>query len=224
MTQYATKQQRIPILGVDDLVVRSLLDDQQFCDPNGLAAARGISAANWPLFGLVWPSGLQLADRMARRPVRAGERILEVGCGLALASMVGHRRGADVTACDVHPLAAAFLRENVRLNGMAPLRYRHGPWAEVARQVGQPFDLVIGSDLLYEPDARGTLAQFLARHAAADAEVWIVDPDRGNRSAFHRHMHGQGFAREEERCDATANADRAAFRGRLMVYRRSSTR
>jgi predicted nicotinamide N-methyase len=219
MTPYATKQQRIAITGADALVVRSLRDDQQFSDPHGTAASRGISPANWPLFGMVWPSGLQLADRLAARPVRAGERILEVGCGLALASLVGHRRGADVTACDVHPLAAAFLRENVRLNGLPPLRYRHGPWGEAERQVGKPFDLVIGSDLLYEPDGRGTLAHFLARHAAATAEVWIVDPDRGNRGAFHRHMLELGFLRQEERCDAAANDDRAAYRGRIMVYR-----
>ena len=58
----------------------------------------GISSAAWPLFGLLWPSGAHLAARLALRPVRSGERILEIGCGLALASLVGHRRGADVTA------------------------------------------------------------------------------------------------------------------------------
>lgn len=219
MTGYQTKQERVPITGVDDLVVRSLLDGQQYSDPRGLAAALGISSASWSLFGLVWPSGLQLADRLARRPVRVGERILEVGCGLALASLVGHRRGADVTACDIHPLTAPFLRANVRLNDLPPLRYRHGPWAEVARDLGAPFDLVIGSDLLYEPDERGVLARFLATHAAPGAELWIVDPDRGNRSAFHRRMATLGYERSEERVDALATGDRAAYRGRVMVYR-----
>ena len=221
MTDYATKQELVPISGCDDLVVRSLLDNQQYADPRGAAAALGITSANWSLFGLVWPSGLQLADRLAARPVRTGERILEVGCGLGLASLVGHRRGADVTACDIHPLAGSFLQENARLNGMSPVRYRHGPWAEVARHMGAPFDLLIGSDLLYEPDARGVLAAFLGRNAARNAEVWIVDPDRDNRPAFHRCMTGLGYVREEERLDLAATTGRAAYRGRLLVYRQA---
>ena len=223
MLGYLTKQVSVPIAGVADLVVRSLLDDQQFADPGGKAEALGISSASWPLFGLVWPSGLLLADRMAARPVLAGERILEVGCGLALASLVGHRRGAEVTACDIHPLAGAFLRENLRLNGLGAMAYRHGPWAQCARRVGEPFDLVIGSDLLYEADSRGELAEFLVRHAKPLAEVWIVDPDRGNRSAFHRRMAAFGYVRTEERVDAAAAGQRGAYRGRLMVYRRAAS-
>ena len=104
MPGYETKQERIAIAGVDDLVIRSLLDRQQFADDDGAAERVGISTASWPLFGLLWPSGALLAARLGARPVRAGERILEVGCGLALASLVAHRRGADVTASDRHPL------------------------------------------------------------------------------------------------------------------------
>ena len=109
MPGYQTKVERIAVAGAQDLIVRSLLDRQQYTDPHGDALRQGISSATWPLFGLLWPSGAHLAARLARRPVRAGERILEIGCGLALASLVGHRRGADVTASDCHPLAEAFL-------------------------------------------------------------------------------------------------------------------
>ncbi len=168
MPGYLTKQERIAVAGVADLTIRSLLDRQQFFDPHGNADRRGISSATWPLFGLLWPSGAHLAARLAARPVRAGERILEVGCGLALASLVGHRRGADVTASDCHPLAASFLRRNLRLNGLAPMPYRHGDWAagETRRRgrtlggrvVRGRFDLIIGSDLLYERDDRSNLA------------------------------------------------------------------
>ena len=41
-----------------DLRMRSLLDRQQFHDPAGEAEQAGISSALWPLFGLLWPSGL----------------------------------------------------------------------------------------------------------------------------------------------------------------------
>ena len=228
MPGYRTKQEQIPIAGVDDLVIRSLLDRQQFDDGDGAAERLGISSAAWPLFGLLWPSGALLAARLGARPVTAGERILEIGCGLALASLVGHRRGADVTASDRHPLAAAFLAANLRLNGLAPLKYLHADWddaalADDAAPGSAPagaFDLIVGSDLLYERDASGALAGFVCRHAKPSCEVWIVDPDRSNRPAFNRLMAAEGFARHEERLDDAATTAGAAYKGRLLVYRR----
>lgn len=240
MPGYLTKQEDIAVAGVDDLVIRSLLDRQQYADADGAADRVGISAAAWPMFGLLWPSGPHLAARMAVRPVCAGERILEVGCGLALASLVGHRRGADVTASDRHPLAAEFLRENLRLNGLLPMKYRLGRWGggagsrqETASPASQwqaalrnecavcgRYELIIGSDLLHERDETGTLAAFIGAHVTATAEVWMVDPDRGNRAMFHRHMAALGFGRTEEALVQAAAQGIAAYKGRCLVYRR----
>lgn len=227
MPGYDTKQERIAIAGADGLLIRSLLDRRQFADADGAAARLGISSAAWPLFGLSWPSGERLAEHMAARVPVPGERILEVGCGLGLASLVEHRRGADITASDLHPLAASFLAENLRLNALPPMKYRHGDWAgaehgaRADRVVGR-FDLVIGSDVLYDRDAAGALAGFIARHTQRAAEVWIVDPDRGNRPAFSRLMAGHGFALAERRLDRAGTALREAYRGRLLSYRRAA--
>ena len=231
MPGYATKTQRVAIAGVADLTIRSLLDREQFADPLGEAERLGISSAAWPIFGLLWPSGAQLAACLALRPVRAAERILEVGCGLALASLVGHRRGADITASDCHPLAEAFLRHNLALNHLAPMKYRQGLWSPVAPAVAQPgghavvsgrFDLIIGSDVLYERDSEGALAAFIGRHAQACAEVWIVDPDRGNRPAFNRRMAEQGFSLDQARLDVPADTPMLTYKGRWMRFRRPS--
>ena len=230
MPGYQTKQEQIAVAGVADLTIRSLLDRQQFADPLGAADRLGISSATWPLFGLLWPSGAQLAARLAARPVTAGERILEIGCGLGLASLVGHRRGADVTASDCHPLAGAFMLENLRLNALAPMKYRHGHWSastppcqhaldDGLQALCGRFDLIIGSDLLYERDDDGDLARFIVQHAAPGAQVWIVDPDRGNRAAFNRHMAAQGYALHEERLDRPAALGNEAYKGRLLSYR-----
>ena len=230
MPGYLLKHESIAVAGVDNLTIRSLLDRQQYSDPLGAAERLGISSASWPLFGLLWPSGAHMAARLAQRPVTPGERILEIGCGLALASLVGHRRGADVTASDCHPLASSFLRENLRLNDLAPLPYRHGQWGAAVdtadsadsgdiRLQGQ-FDVVMGSDLLYERDADGALAQFIALHTAPGGEVWITDPDRGNRNAFTRCMALHGFALAEERLQTLASPGVAAYKGRMLVYTR----
>lgn len=222
MPGYSTAQHEVSVRGVASLRIRALRDQQQHADPQGLAAAAGISCAQWPLFGLLWPAGQQLAGVMAARPLVADESILEIGCGLALASLVSHRRGAQVTASDCHPLAGAFLLENLRLNALAPMRYCHGDWADgpgtpQAPRVSGRFELIIGSDVLYERDDGGALPRFLQRHAAAIGEVLIVDPDRGNRSAFTRRMALMGYALSERRLPAISGTVGAA---RLLSYRR----
>jgi predicted nicotinamide N-methyase len=222
---YQTKHESIAVQGVSNLLIRSLLDKQQFYDPEEAALALGISSAFWSLFGLLWPSGSHLAERMARRPVSAHERILEIGCGLALSSLVGHRRGANITASDCHPLAGEFLKENLRLNHLGPMDYRHGHWGEHATQqqdlaVNSKFDLIIGSDILYERDERGDLAHYINAHIEDHAEVWVVDPNRGNRSHFHRNMAAQGFALSEETLDISATENAAAYKGRMLTYAR----
>jgi predicted nicotinamide N-methyase len=230
---YLTKQESIAVLGVDDLLIRSLLDKHQFHDPLDEALNLGISSATWPLFGLLWPSGQRMAERMALRPVTS-ERILEIGCGLGLASLIAHRRGAQVTASDCHPLTHAFLDENTRLNGLPPMAYRHGLWGTAAlREDGLPvltsaadtlvsglFDLIVGSDILYERDDEGTLARFIDTHAAAASEIWVVDPNRGNRAAFHKHMARAGFSMHEQVLDQVARDSQAAYKGRMLTYTR----
>jgi predicted nicotinamide N-methyase len=232
MPGYLTQFHQIAVAGVADLHMRALLDRQQYADPLGEAAALGISDAAWPLFGLVWPAGQALAAAVADRPVREDEHILEIGCGLALASLVCHRRGAQVTASDCHPLAGAFLSENVRLNDLPPLRYRHGDWAapqtaELAPVCAQGprlqgrYDLIMGSDVLYERDEAGVLPGFIERHATERGEVLIVDPNRGNRAAFTRRMRTQGYRLDEVLLTGPALVEGGPlWRARLLRYRR----
>jgi predicted nicotinamide N-methyase len=191
----------------------------QFEDPDGDAERQGICEAHWPLFGLLWPSALHLAARIARRNVTA-ERILELGCGLALPSLVAHRRGADVTASDHHPLTPGFLLENLRLNALPPMKYVHHDWQPVSPIRPVAFDLVMASDVLYESDPNGRLAECIADRTVADGEVWIVDPNRGHRPRFSRHMRELGFAVHESRLATPANATQAAYAGRMLSYRR----
>ncbi len=224
MPGYQFKQESVAIDGAAELQIRSLLDKQQFSDPVGSAEALGISSAAWPLFGQLWPSSLHLAALMARRVLRDDESILEIGCGIALASLVSHRRGGLVTASDVHPLAGGFLLENLRLNLLPPMRYCHGDWAmnedtqstQHRPNVQGRFDLIIGSDVLYERDDAGLLPAFIARHAQAECELLIVDPDRGNRAAFSKRMAVLGFGLEE------TVLRHEGYKGRLLQYRRAA--
>ena len=194
LTGYRTKLETLSI-GADDYQIRSLFDRCQFSDPDGAALARGISEAAWPYFGQVWPAGLRLAEAMAGLSL-AGRRVLEVGCGLAIAGIVSHRHKAEVTASDRHPLCARFLRENLRLNGLSPVAYHDADWEHPDDRLGK-FDLIIGSDVLYEASHPSQLAHFVERHASDHVEVVIVDPGRHRLARFSSHMRGLGFVGTE---------------------------
>jgi predicted nicotinamide N-methyase len=82
------------------------------------------------------------------------------------------------------------------------------------------FELIVGSDILYERDDEGTLASFIHAHAAAVSEIWVVDPNRGNRAAFHKHMARLGFSMHEQVLDTVAHDDEPVYKGRMLTFTR----
>jgi predicted nicotinamide N-methyase len=212
--EYSVETKTVRI-GAHDYRIRSLTDRLQFSDPDGVAERAGISSATWPLFGVVWPSGLALAEAMDKFPIE-GKRILEVGCGIGLSSLVLKRRGADITASDYHPLAEEFLRHNALLNGLPTIDFQEAPWASPNPTLGL-FDLIIGSDLLYEPDQPALLAAFLAVHAKPSAQIVLADPGRHRCGPFGSKMALQGYTRTDT-CMAFSPSDAPPYRGRIMSF------
>jgi len=197
--------------------LRVLSDTQQFADPDGHGERAGISSATWSLFGQLWPAGALLAHAMQGFDI-AGKRILELGCGIGLASLVLQRRGADVVATDSHPLAEVFLAYNAALNALPAVNYRHVRWDQPLPGLGR-FDAIVASDVLYERGHAELIAGLVERHALPDAEVLVTDPGRGNSARFSRLLGEQGFTMEEVRC-AVNDTDLAPYRGRLLHFRR----
>ena len=177
-----------------------------------------MSSASWPLFGQAWPAGLALADEMSRFGIE-GKRILEVGCGLAIASLVLSQRGADVTASDQHPLAEEFLRINVEANGFAPIPFRRIDWADTNPDLGR-FDLVIGSDIVYERDQPAMLASFFGRHGEPGGEVVVADPCRPWCGKLVTAMRAEGYACTNSPLPLPGPKYEGQPPGRLMRFKR----
>jgi predicted nicotinamide N-methyase len=125
-----------------------------------------------PYWATQWPSGRALAHFVARCSL-SGKRVVELGCGLGLASVAAARAGASVVATDLAPEAVVYAAHNLALNGLqgdtAACDWRDVP------TLG-PFDLAIGADLLYRPDNKDWLLTALP---AIAPEAWIADPGRG---------------------------------------------
>lgn len=216
MPGYSTRELNLSI-GGQVLHIRALSDRQQFADPHGLARQAGISSAQWSLFGQVWPAGERLAELMCDYPI-AGKRVLEIGCGLGLSSLVLKRRRANITASDHHPLARVLLAHNAKVNRLAPIPYCDLPWGGCNTTLGR-FDLIVGADILYERGQAELLAGIVARHAGSGCEIVITDPGRGNSAEFSRALALQGFALTSSAMPA-AVAGGPSGRGHLLAYLR----
>ena len=151
----------------------------------------------FPLFGIVWPSARVLCELLLEYDVK-DKHILDIGCGMALVSILLKLRGANVTAMDIHPTTGALLQVNVAQNQTAPIPFVEGSWSDEAVDLGT-FDLIVASDILYEPKHVNRLAPFLSRHASR--EVLIVDPRRGQQQPFLQAMEASGFSVDSSQPD-----------------------
>ncbi|XDZ51969.1 methyltransferase [Neisseriaceae bacterium CLB008] len=230
-TAYQTRQQSVQIDGERLLTIQSLLDQQQFYDPDQKAERLGICSAAWPLFGLLWPSSIQLALKIIKRPICPNSKILEIGCGLGIASLTAQLLGHDITASDRHPLAGQFLNVNAELNHLPRIRFKHGQWGDVPKpslvDTNAPiltghYDHIMASDVLYEPGSAVKVADFIQQFAAPNCTVWVVDPNRGYHNQLTRAMTDHGFDLEEH-IRLTEPVNQQPYRGRLLVYGRAAS-
>jgi predicted nicotinamide N-methyase len=137
-----------------------------------------------PYWAQLWPSGLALAEAVAHRDLRDA-RVVELGCGLGVPSVVAALAGAEVLATDWASEALEATAANARRNGVEVstllVDWRH-PDALLERP---RFDLALCSDVLYEPRNVDALLDLLPR--VAD-EVLLAEPGRQTAAAFFERL------------------------------------
>ena len=215
MTDPRIRYETFEFSGVD-IHVRALRDRQEFSDDEGTAETLGIGSADWAFFGVVWECGRALARLMSDFPIE-GRSVLEVGCGIGLASLVLNKRLVNITATDHHPDGEAFLLLNCALNEGPPVPFVRCGWTDL-KSVLPRFDLIIGSDLLYQRDHAKELSKFVDLHAHPKSEVIIVDPGRGEGARFSRHMAESGY--RSASLPLRSSDTEAGFSGRYLHYLR----
>jgi predicted nicotinamide N-methyase len=173
-------------VSVGELSVRLLRP----CEPEALFAVAAAARGDAPYWAELWPCARSLAAHLATLDL-TGVRVIELGCGLALPSLVAALRGADVVASDVSADALERVAESGRRTLGRPLETLcadlHAPAALLERG---PFDLVLGADLLYDctlADALGEIIPQIAP-AALFAYAW-----RGSAIPLAVPLAAQGF-------------------------------
>ncbi len=147
-----------------------------------------------PYYATLWPSALALARYIAEIPSSLESlRVVELGCGLGLPSIVAALRGADVLATDFHPDNAPYVMRNAELNGVR-MRYRTLRWDGPVDEA--PFDLVLCSDVLYERKDAAALVQCVTSNCAPGGEILLADPGRDGLVPAVQGIRARGFTEQ----------------------------
>ena len=183
MPGYTTRDVTV-CLGGHDYHIRALSDLQQFADPHGAAErARHFLVAVEPV-----RAGVAVRSRAGRGDEHASTSPASASSNSAAAwacrawccSAVSPTsppattiRWPSLSCAQRHAERAAGHRLSRPAAGRCPMT-----------TLGS-FDLIIGSDILYERGHAALLAAMILRHAQPSAEVLITDPGRGNSASVH---------------------------------------
>jgi predicted nicotinamide N-methyase len=148
-----------------------------------------------PYWAELWPSAIALARRL-RSLQLGGQRVLELGCGLALPSVVAALQGARVLATDLQPDALAAAAHNAEANDVE-LELMTLDWRELDEIAERlPFDLVLCADVLYETHQVDSLLDVLTE---LRSPVLLADQGRAPGASF--------FTRAPEHFSVTSRRD-----------------
>jgi predicted nicotinamide N-methyase len=142
-----------------------------------------------PYFGVIWPAARALAEVVDHALIpglqqTADTRIIELGCGLAMPSLVAAQKGAQVFATDFHPQVERFLKINREKNHASSLKYVEWDWRTLPalppalQTIWGKADWVMGSDVLYDRDLPVPLARAMAQAVTAKGRITLTDPGR----------------------------------------------
>lgn len=94
-----------------------------------------------------------------------------------------------------------FSKKNADENNLDPISYLTGDWNHPITRAGK-FDLIIGSDLLYEASFSGILSRFINCHLTTDGVVILIDPGRRTARKIKESMNAYGFSNETSKINA----------------------
>jgi len=180
---------RKDMAGVGAYVVRP-------ADWEALRAEEGAAGRPVPWWARLWSSGRALAAALAASPPRG--RVLELGCGLALPSIVAALAGAEVLATDGATDAVAFAAHGLALNDVEA-EVAHVDWATHGDALAArgPWDVVLAADVLYTGANVEAASRLLPRLLAPGGELRLADPGRAGARDFLAAARGTFWIRTE---------------------------
>jgi predicted nicotinamide N-methyase len=155
-------------------------------------ASNAFSEGFCPYGAALWPAAVALGHALCQKPeIVRGKKVLELGAGVGLGSIVARKLGAEVTASDMHPDMAELCRHNAELNGVQ-VPYISFDWNDEGYT--ERYDTIIGSDLLYDPKLTPLVLAVTQRLLKPGGVALFSDPQRGQLMRLREGFKAAGIA------------------------------
>jgi predicted nicotinamide N-methyase len=179
--------------------------------------------------GVVWACA-ELLTRYIERCVGKswfGKRVLELGGGLGLVSITSAIAGAHVTCTDGNIDLMTLLQGNIVRNSavfehgngsISVLPYRWGD-DPLAAGLKPPYDIIVGADILFEPESFKPLAESLQALCTSTTRVILCYEVRNNMDLFFALLDGRFTSRfiDTTDLDGMDESDIVKCRRRIVI-------
>lgn len=141
---------------------------------------------------MLWPASIALAhELLARADDLPGKRVLELGAGTGVPGLVAASLGARVLQTDRSDVALHVCAMNAERNRVAGVERRNADWERF--ECDGPYDLILGSDVLYATTLHHRLRAICEAHLAPGGRVLFSDPFREQSLPLLEAMESSGW-------------------------------
>lgn len=150
---------------------------------------------NIPYWAELWPASVGISNYIVENSLSfEGKSVLEIGCGLGLAGICAKYLGAEVLMTDYLEEAIEMACENWELNFDDAPNVIQFDWRKL--DLKQQFDIVIGSDILYDQSNFPFLLKLFSEIIQEDGMLILSDPKRSHARNFIKELESLGFVVE----------------------------
>lgn len=145
-----------------------------------------------PYWAELWPSALALSQYLCEMSFDwKGKKVLEIGAGLALPSILAAKLGASITVSDYLQEAILFAQKNLALNQIFDAKFLQLDWREPKIELAA--DVLIAADVAYETRMFEPLLLAFKQLCKPNGLILLAEPNRTLASEFLNDIENQGF-------------------------------
>ena len=140
-------------------------------------------SVQFPFWAKIWPSAVAMSAFLTAEPQwTKDKRVLEIGAGIGLPSLIMAHHARETIISDHNSDAVELIRKNIAFAGLKNVRALCLDWNHFPDDLES--DTVLLSDINYAPDQFAPLLKLIRQYLQQGAAVIISTPRRITASSF----------------------------------------
>jgi 2-polyprenyl-3-methyl-5-hydroxy-6-metoxy-1,4-benzoquinol methylase len=143
--------------------------------------------AGFPLWAKIWEPSWILAEHVAKKPPSQFKKILEIGSGIGVVSIVAASFGHDVTMTEYDDDALQFASANAEINNCPDMKIYRLDWHRPDLETR--YDTIIGSEVLFHERDFDPLLNLFQRYLKPKGRIIMASGIRQSTLDIIRRLH-----------------------------------